>query len=60
MFNPKPIKVNIRIDILRRKCNEERQKRNIKINKEETFKYDECVICLTNPPSVLFCNCGHL
>ena len=30
------------------------------INTEITFKYDECVICLTNPPSVLFCNCGHI
>ena len=27
---------------------------------EETFKEDECVICLTNPPNILFCNCGHL
>ena len=26
------------------------------INAEQTFKSDECVICLTNPP-VLFCNC---
>ena len=31
-----------------------------KINNEKTFKSDECVICLTNPPNVLFCNCGHL
>ena len=30
------------------------------INTELTFKLDECVICLTNPPSVLFCNCGHI
>ena len=30
------------------------------INAEKTFKEDECVICLTNPPNILFCNCGHL
>ena len=30
------------------------------INIAKTFKSDECVICLTNPPYVLFCNCRHL
>ena len=30
------------------------------INSIQTFKTDDCVICLTNPPQVLFCNCGHL
>ena len=30
------------------------------INSIQTFKSEECVICLTNPPKVLFCNCGHL
>ena len=30
------------------------------INSSQSFKSDECVICLTNPPNVLFCNCGHL
>ena len=30
------------------------------INTKKTFKSDECVICLTNTPNVLFCNCGHL
>ena len=30
------------------------------INAEQTFKEDECVICLTEPPNVLFCNCGHI
>ena len=33
---------------------------NNKINNELTFKSDQCVICLTNPSNVLFCNCGHL
>ena len=30
------------------------------IKAEKNFKEDECVICLTNPPNILFCNCGHL
>ena len=30
------------------------------INELKTFKFDNCVICLENKPSVLFCNCGHL
>ena len=30
------------------------------INLFKIFKSDECIICLTNQPNVLFCNCGHL
>ena len=30
------------------------------INADKTFKSDVCVICLTNSPNVLFCNCGHI
>ena len=30
------------------------------INSSQSFKSVECVICLTNPPHVLFCNCGHM
>ena len=30
------------------------------INSIQTFKTDDCVICLTNQPIILFCNCGHL
>ena len=30
------------------------------INIEKSYKYDECIICLTNQPNVLFCNCGHI
>ena len=30
------------------------------INNEKLFKSGECVICLTNPSNVLFCNCGHI
>ena len=33
---------------------EEEEKEQIKTDK--SFKSDECVICLTNPPNVLFCN----
>ena len=30
------------------------------INPSKIFKSEECVICLTNQPTILFCNCGHL
>ena len=30
------------------------------INYQQTFKSNECVICLTNSPNILFCNCGHI
>ena len=30
------------------------------INSPRCFKSVECVVCLTNPPNVLFCNCGHI
>ena len=30
------------------------------INGTQTFKSGKCVICLTNLPNILFCNCGHL
>ena len=30
------------------------------INADKSFKSDECVICLTSLPNVLFCNCGHI
>ena len=30
------------------------------INLFKIFKSDECIICLTNKPNVLFCNCGHV
>ena len=31
-----------------------------KINAYQTFKSNECVMCLTNLPNILFCNCGHI
>ena len=31
-----------------------------KIKSSQTFKSDERIICLNNPPHVLYCNCGHL
>ena len=30
------------------------------INSIQTFKSDECVICLTNQPIISFCNCDHI
>ena len=30
------------------------------INYQQTFKSNKCVICLTNSPNILFCNCGHI
>ena len=42
--------------LTRRLEEEEEEKQIIIINTELTFKSNECVICLTNPPSVLFCN----
>ena len=39
---------------------EEEKERNKQINTDKIFKSDDCVICLTNPPNVLFCNCGHI
>ena len=40
---------------------EENITREVKIiNSSQSFKSVECVICLSNPPNVLFCNCGHL
>ena len=30
----------------------------VKLSK--TFKEDNCVVCMTNKPNILFCNCGHL
>ena len=39
---------------------EEEEDKEKQINADKLFKSDECVICLTNPPNVLFCNCGHM
>ena len=30
------------------------------INTSQIFKSEECVICLSTKPNILFCNCGHL
>ena len=30
------------------------------INLFKIFKSDECIICLTTKPNIIFCNCGHL
>ena len=43
-----------RLTIYRKEVNKE-----LIINAGQTFKSDECVICLTKEPNILFCNCGH-
>ena len=48
------------IDQINQESEGEIEEEEPKINTEQTFKSDECVICLTNPPNVLFCNCGHI
>ena len=30
------------------------------INLFKIFKSETCIICLTNKPNILFCNCGHV
>ena len=30
------------------------------INFENTFHFEQCIICNNHSPNVLFCNCGHL
>ena len=30
------------------------------MNENKTFKSDECTICMSNTPNILFCNWGHL
>ena len=32
----------------------------IPINLIKTFKTGDCVICLSKPPQILYCNCGHI
>ena len=39
---------------------EENEEETQIINIEKTFKSNECVICISNPPNVLFCNFGHI
>ena len=76
MFNTKPISFYVYVSIHRsieymRALHDERvarintfvlgtQAHNSGSESEQTFKEDECVICLSEPPNVLFCNCGHI
>ena len=46
--------------IKRREQEEQEEERNKQINTDKIFKSHKCVICLSNPPNVLFCNCGHI
>ena len=49
---------NIVICIHRQNINRINNEKVIKIDK--IFKTEECVICLSTKPNVLFCSCGHL
>ena len=57
---------NIRLVILSQQEQLTTQFLNTPIPKEEnanenkTFQSEECTVCISNPPNVLFCNCGHL
>ena len=64
---PFEIHVDIKFDYLKERENEvepeteeEEESEEPVINAGQSFKSNECVICLTNPPNVLFCNCGHI
>ena len=57
---------NIRLLILSQQEQLTKQFLNTPTPKEEntdenkTFQSEECAVCISNPPNVLFCNCGHL
>ena len=48
------------IDILPFSLEDSKENQEKQINTTQTFKSDECVICITNPSNILFCNCGHI
>ena len=49
LYNVEPFNIVICVDYQKVKV----------INIDKTFKTEECVICLSTKPNVLFCNCGH-
>ena len=69
MFNTNPISFCITVEIYRSyeymftfvivQPNLNPKPKKQIINIEKTFKEDNCVICLTNPPNIVYCNCGH-
>ena len=72
IYNPQSLNIKNTFDIIEKlkplvnyissniESEEESEEEEPKINTEQTFKENECVICLTNPPNVLFCNCRLL
>ena len=50
----------LRLTIIREKSSNPKTKSKEIVNEEKIFKEDKCVICLTNPSNILFCNCGHI
>ena len=48
------------IVVLRSESEESNDEEEKIINSSQTFKSNECVICLIRQPNILFCNCGHI
>ena len=56
LYNVEPF--NIVICVGYQNINQVDNKKVIKIDK--IFKTEECVICLSTKPNVVYCNCGHI
>ena len=55
----KELNEGVRLTVIRIERLKENE--NIKdINKNKTFKPNNCIICLDNVPNVIYCNCGHM
>ena len=59
------IRIFLRVDYYKEEVEEESEAEEEEsekpvINAGQSFKSNECVICLDNPPNVLFCDCGHM
>ena len=55
-----PFRVEITLELIDYSSDSEAEDDTIPINEIKTYKMDECVICLENKTTALFCNCGHL
>ena len=59
-FKTNLIKIEVGLNIYYPPNEENKESEELVINTTKTFKSNECVICLTKLPNVLFCNCGHI
>ena len=59
-FFPKCVKERMEEIVQEHMIKQHVENQKERINTEKYFKSNECVICLTNPSNVLFCNCGHI